>query len=376
MSLILPGCKRPSLHDHKAIARKALLGDVTLSRGTEMPIRQVVSSEIWEGASLKSLVTGGSGFLGSHLVEALVERGESVRALVRPTSDTTLLDGLGADLVVGDLGDVQSLKLAVQGVERVYHCAALASDWADWEAFRATNVTGVRNLLDAACEGSVSKFVHVSTTDVYGHPDYPADETAPYRLRGWGYGDTKIEGERQVWTCRREHRLPITVVRPVNIYGPRSTSFVVEIVDLLKSGDMVHIDSGGKPAGLAYVGNVVDLILLAADSESSVGQPYNASDGSDVTWRQYVDRLAEIVGVRSPRMVIPYRLAYLAGWAMEKAYGVLRLDSRPLLTRMAVELLGTHQGFPIDKARRELGYQPSVQFDEGMRRVEEWLSQN
>ena len=324
---------------------------------------------------MKSLVTGGSGFLGSHLVEALVARGEDVRALVRSSSDTTLLESLGVDLVVGDVRDPQSLKVASRGVQRVYHCAALATDWGDQETFRATNVIGVRNLLNAACEASVSKFVHVSTTDVYGHPDYPADETAPYRLRGWGYGDTKIEGERHVWTCYRERHLPITVVRPVNIYGPRSTTFVVEIVDLLESGGMMHINSGRKPAGLAYVTNVVDLMLLAADSENSVGQAYNASDGSDVTWRQYVDRLAEIVGVRSPRMVIPYRVAYLAGWAMEKIYGAFRLQQRPLLTRMAVELLGTNQGFPIDKARRELGYQPAVQFDEGMRRVEDWLRQ-
>ena len=88
-----------------------------------------------------------------------------------------------------------------------------------------------------------------------------------------------------------------------------------------------------------------------------------------------MDRLAEIVGVSSPRVVIPYRLAYLVGWTMEKTYGALRIETRPLLTRMAAELCGTHQGFSIDKARRELGYEPKVGFDEGMRRVEVWLRQ-
>ena len=324
---------------------------------------------------LRDLVTGGSGFLGSYLVEALVAQGEEVRALVRPTSKIAHLESLGVELVYGDLNDVQSLRTATQGIERVYHCAALASDWGDWETFHAANVTGVRNLLEAALEAGVSKFIHVSTTDVYGHPDYPTDETAPYRLRDWQYGDTKIEGERLVWTYYHQHDLPITVVRPVNIYGPRSTMFVLEIVELLKSGSMLHIGKGRKPAGLAYVTNVVDVLLRAADSESSVGQAYNASDGSDVTWRHYVDRLAEIVGVSSPRVVIPYRLAYLAGWTMEKTYGALRIEARPLLTRMAVELFGTHQGFSINKARRELGYEPKVGFEEGMRRVEVWLRQ-
>ncbi len=323
----------------------------------------------------RNLVTGGSGFLGSHLVEALVERGDEVRVLVRPSSNITHLESLGVELAYGHLDDVQSLRSATQGIKRIYHCAAIAADWGAWETFHAANVTGVRNLLDAAMEAGVSKFIHVSTTDVYGCPDYPADETAPHRQRGLPYGDTKIEGERLVWNYYNQHDLPVTVVRPTNIYGPRSTTFVQEIVDLLKSGSMVHIGKGRKPAGLAYVTNVVDVILRAAESESSVGQAYNASDGSEVTWRQYVDRLAEIVGVSSPRVVIPYRMAYLAGWAMEKTYGALRIETRPLLTRMAVELFGTHQGFSINKACRELGFEPKVGFDEGMRRVEIWLRQ-
>jgi nucleoside-diphosphate-sugar epimerase len=328
-----------------------------------------------EGFEPRNLVTGSSGFLGSHLVEALVARGERVRVLVQTTSKIAHLESLGVELAYGDLTDVQSLRTATQGIEHVYHCAALAADWGTWEAFHTANVTGVRNLLEAALEAGVSKFIHVSTTDVYGHPDYPADETAPYRLRGWSYGDTKIEGERLVWAYYQQHGLPIAVVRPASIYGPRSTTFVLEIVELLKSGGMAHIGRGGRPAGLAYVTNVVDLLLRAADSERSIGQAYNAADGLDVTWQQYVDRLAEILGVPSPRVVIPYRLAYLAGWAMEKTYGALRIGTRPLLTRMAAEVFGTHQGFPIDKARRELGYKPKVGFDEGMRRVEAWLHQ-
>ena len=323
----------------------------------------------------RSLVTGGSGFLGSHLVEALVARGDKVRALVRRTSNITFLESLGVELVYGDLNDSQSLKTAAQGMERIYHCAALASDWGTWEDFQVANVTGLRNLLDAALEAGVSKFVHVSTTDVYGYPNYPADETAPFRLRVLQYGDTKIKGEQLVWAYHREHGLPITVVRPVNIYGPRSTSFVLELAEVLKSGDMVYIGKKEQPAGLTYVTNVVDMILLAGDRENSVGHAYNASDGLDVSWRGYMDRLAKIVGAASPKIVIPYRLAYFAGWVMEKVYGALRIQSRPLLTRMMVELFGTNQGFSIDKARRELGYEPKVDFDEGMTHVETWLRQ-
>lgn len=260
-------------------------------------------------------------------------------------------------------------------MDRVYHCAALAADWGDWETFRAANVDGVRNLLEALLEAGVKKIIHVSTTDVYGHPDSPVDETTPYRLRGWQYGDTKIEGEQLVWDYYRQHGLPVTVVRPATIYGPRSIPFVIEVLELLKSGSMIHIGKECKPAGFVYVTNVVDFLIQVADCESATGKAYNITDGSDVTWRQCVNRLSQMTGMSSPRLVLPYRLAYLAGWSMEKIYGLLRIEARPLLTRMFAELFGTHQGFSIEKARRELGYQPAVDFDEGMRRVEAWLRQ-
>lgn len=324
---------------------------------------------------LQNLVTGGSGFLGSHLVDALLNRGEKVRALIRPTSNLAHLQNLDVDLVYGDLDDFQSLQRAATGIDRIYHCAALAADWGPWKKFRAANVLGVGNILKAAAGAAVDKFIHISTADVYGHPDYPVNETAPYRLRRWPYGDTKIEGEKLVWEYYHKHGLPVTVVRPANIYGPRSTTFVLEIVELLKSGSMIHLGRKPKPAGLTYVTNVVDLILKAADSSCSAGEAYNAGDGSDITWRQYVDRLAEIAGVSSPRLVIPYRPAYLTGWGMEKIYGALRINRRPLLTRMAVELFCTNQEFSIEKARQQLGYSPGVDFEEGMRRVEAWLDQ-
>jgi nucleoside-diphosphate-sugar epimerase len=325
--------------------------------------------------ALRNLVTGGSGFLGSHVVEALLARGETVRVLVRPTSRLDYLEHLDVELVYGDLGDRVSLKTAMQDIERVFHSAAFASDWGDWDLFHTTNVIGVRNLLDAAVKVGIKKLVHVSTTDVYGFPDRPVNEDAPYRSRGWPYGDTKIEGEQLVWAYYRQHGLPVTIVRPVNIYGPRSSSYVLEIADLLKSGSMIQVLNGHRPAGLVYVTNVVDAMLLAADNEKSGGQAYNICDGSTVTWQQYVERLADILKVAYPRITVPYRLAYLMGWGMEKIYGALRIKSRPLLTRMAAELLGTNQGFVIDKARKELGYEPRVGFDTGMQLVEAWLHQ-
>jgi oxidoreductase len=174
-----------------------------------------------------NLVTGASGFLGGHLVDALVARGAPVRTLVRASSERARLQKLGVELSVGCLEDADSIDRAMAGVERVFHCAAVAADFGSWDVFRAANVTGVRHLLHAAQKAAVTRFVHVSTSDVYGHPNTPADERAPLRRRGWPYGDTKIEGEEIVWKAHRESGIPITIVRPVSIYGPRSASFVL-----------------------------------------------------------------------------------------------------------------------------------------------------
>ena len=308
-------------------------------------------------------------------METLVRRGEQVRVLVRSTSKTEHLEPLGVELFPGDLGDIHSLRNATQDIDIVYHCAALAADWGSWEEFYKINVTGTRNLLQAALERRVDKFIHISTTDVYGFPDSPVDETAPFRFRGWPYGDTKIRAEETVWEYYRQKGLPISVVRPLNIYGPRSTTFVLEIAELLKKGSMVHIGNGLKSAGLVYVTNVVDIILLTTGNDISIGQAYHASDGSNVTWHQYVNRLADIIGAPHPRITLPYRPAYIIGWLMEKIYGTLAVENRPLLTRMAVELVGTDQNFSIEKAQKDLNYRPIVDFEKGMQHVKDWLFQ-
>src|SRR6056297_1321644 len=126
------------------------------------------------------LVTGGSGFLGSHLLDSLSSLGENVRVLVRPTSNIEHLKTLkSVELLYGDLGDIQIFKRAVAGTEYIFHCAALASDWGNWNNFYYVNVECLRNLLNVTVENTASaikRFVHISTTDVYGYPDYPADE--------------------------------------------------------------------------------------------------------------------------------------------------------------------------------------------------------
>ncbi len=324
---------------------------------------------------MHDLVTGASGFVGSHLARALVARRGRVRALVRKNPLPDDLLQAGVEPVRGDLADPDTLAVAAAGVERVFHCAARVADWGDPAGFRADNERGVANIVNAARAAGAARFIHLSTTDVYGFPDAGVDETAPCRYRGWPYGDTKIAGENLVWKLGRASGMPVTVIRPANVYGVGSLSFVAEVADRLRRGDMIHLGRRRPPAGLCHVDNLVEAILLAGDSEAAAGQAYNVTDDSNLSWRDFTDGLADALGTGRPRVTLPRSLAYAAGWCLEKASARGHSRRRPLLPRMAVEIFTTDQSFAIGKARRDLGYEPRRTFAASLPEMVRWLEE-
>lgn len=322
-----------------------------------------------------NLVTGATGLVGGHLVEALVLRGEEVRAFVRPTSQTERLRALGVDIRIGQLADNASLMAAAQGVDRAFHCAAMVGDWGLPEDFQQANVGGTRSVLAAATRAQVSRLVFLSSTDVYGFPGVPVDETERPSPRGFPFPDSKIEAESLVWNHRRRVGLPTCIVRPGTVYGPGSRFLLESLVDPLRRRQLLLIDDGQHAAGLTYVGNLVDAMILAADREESVGQAYNITDGTQVTWRAFIDALADLLQLPRPTRSRSRRLAYALASAWEHYYRIAGRPQRPPLTRYLVELMGTDQECRIDKAVDQLGYRPRVSFSEGMRHVGDWLLQ-
>jgi nucleoside-diphosphate-sugar epimerase len=320
------------------------------------------------------LVTGASGFLGGRLTEMLAERGDPVRILARATSDLRHLSHLQIQIVRSDLDDAAALAEAMRGVRVVYHCAACSTDWAAPSTYLRANVAGTQNLLDAAVRaGSVERFLHVSTTDVYGYPRVPCDEDAPLRDVRLPYNRTKIQGEEAVWRAHRDRGLPVTVVRPATIYGPRGKDFVVDIAGMLRQGMMLLIDGGRARGGFTYVDNVAQAMMDAAASSKAVGRAYNISDGTGVTWREYTCALADALGYRRPRFSLPFPIAMALGASMEVPFGLLKLDGRPLLTRHAVYLLARDQEYPAARAREDFGFAPQVPFADGIVRSAEWV---
>jgi ornithine--oxo-acid transaminase len=325
------------------------------------------------------LVTGASGFIGGHVAERLVQAGYQVRCLVRATSDTALVDSLGVELAVGDLSDAASLAAAMEGCRYVIHCAAQVTDWGTVQELVQVNVKGTTNLLEAAAQASVDRFVHVSTTDIYGYPDAAGvdeDHPPPATFENW-YAETKRAAEAEVRRFERERALPVVILRPATVYGPRSLDLVQNIAGALRGGYMLLVDGGRAVAGLAYVDNVVDAALLALRHDQAPGQAFNVGDGLALTWRQFTDDLARGLGCDPARFDAPYWLANAVGFSLETGYRLLRqltrLHSAPLLTRQAVHVLGTHQDFSIQKARARLGWTPRVDYETGLAATLSWL---
>jgi polyketide synthase len=329
-------------------------------------------------AGTRCLITGGTGFIGGHLAQRLVRDGQAVRCLVRASSDTALLRTLGVELVTGDLGNPSSLERAAAGCRFVFHCAAFVSDWGTPQEIAAVNVHGTRNLLQASVAARVERVVHFSTTDVYGYPDGVAiDESyRASRFRNW-YAQTKIAAETEVRRAQTTNSLEAVVLRPATVYGPRSTEVVGEIARAVRNGSMLLIAGGRAVAGLCYVDNLIDAAVLAQRHPGASGQAFNVSDGLPITWEAFITDLANGLGCAPPRWSIPYSVASGAGFTLEHCYRLVRratgLRTRPLLSRQAVQVMGTSQDFSVRKAQEVIGWGPRVDYPAGLEATLSWL---
>jgi ornithine--oxo-acid transaminase len=324
------------------------------------------------------LVTGASGFIGGRLAWRLVQEGHPVRCLVRASSDTSRLDQLGVEIAVGDLASERSLARAIDGCDYVFHCGALVSDWATTAEITRTNVRGTRSLLEASASASVRRFIHFSSTDVYGYPGGArVDEGyTPTRFRNW-YAQTKRDAEAEVRRIERTHELDAVILRPATVYGPGSKDVVGEIARAIRARNMMLIDGGRAVAGLCYVDNLLDAALLALRHDRAPGNAFNVSDGLDVTWREFTDALAERLGYAKVRWSMPFWVASGIGFSLEHGYRALRratgLSAPALLSRQAVHVLGRDQDFCNRKVRETLGWEPRVDYDAGLAATVAWL---
>ena len=325
-------------------------------------------------ATRRYLITGATGFVGSHLAEACVRRGHTVVTLARPTSTTDLLDRLGVEIVRGDLADESAVRRAVEGADVVVHCAAKVGDWGPVEEYRQVNVEGLRRLLAAVRDRPLERFVHLSTLGVYEARDHDGtDESVPPHARHIdGYTQSKVEAEALALQYHRLHGVPVVILRPGFIYGPRDRTVLPRLMELLEQKQIRYLGSGDKVMNTIYVGNLVDAIFLAIEKPAAVGQIYNLTDDEPVSKRRFLEAIADLAGLERPRKTVPLWLARGLAFAMERLARLRGARQAPRLTQARLKFLGLNLGFSVEKAKRELGYQPRVKFEEGIEEAVAW----
>jgi nucleoside-diphosphate-sugar epimerase len=245
------------------------------------------------------------------------------------------------------------------------------------QEIRRINVGGTSNVLRAALSAGVERLVHLSTTDVYGYPGTPAvaETHVAERFTNW-YAQTKALAESEVRRVGRDGQLETVILRPATVYGPRSKDVIGDMARAIRGNNMLLIDRGRPNAGLCYVENLLDAMLLVIHAEAGVGEAFNVTDGFDVSWKQFTDDLADGLGSAHVRWSAPYWAAYAVALALELGYRGLRrttgLRTPPLLSRQAVHVLGKSQDFSNRKLRA-LGWQPRVDYESGLAATLEWL---
>jgi nucleoside-diphosphate-sugar epimerase len=322
---------------------------------------------------MKVLITGGNGLLGRHVVSALQERGDRVRVLVLPAEDTTWLDERGVSIRWGDICRPETLAPAMHGVTGVLHLAGMMGVWRPMEHYHAVNVTGTENVCRAALAAGVRRLVHVSSWTVYGMAlGRPAHEGFPLRPFREPYAVTKAAGDMVVQRMIVEDDLPAVIIRPGTFFGPGDHLHFGRMADRVLAGRGVVVGAGENALPFVYVSDVVQGLLLALDSERAVGQAYNVTNDRPLTQREFLNAIADELGVGRPRRHVPYRALYAAGYAAERLATATRGWRRPPITRLGVAFFGTDNRYAIGKARRELGYVPRVGLREGVSLAAAW----
>jgi nucleoside-diphosphate-sugar epimerase len=368
------------------------------------------------------LITGATGFIGGRLVEYLVPHCKAqVRALVRNYGRAVRLARWPIDLVPGDLMDPDSLHKAVANCDLVFHCAYGSTG--DAATQRAVTVDGTRNLMEASLIAKVKRVIHVSTIAVHGpDPGLTVDENTPLRYSDDVYADAKLDAEETVRQYAQDRGLPVVIVRPTIVYGPRAGGWTVGPVNRIKRGKQSLIEGGSGIANHVYVDDVVQALLLSAIQPEAVGEAFIVSHGTGVTWKEFFGHYARALDVELPELTLqdiseqrqklkqlqnPVNMG-LTFVASPHAQSVVRsmpaigpvvglarravprrarqaILSRATMLREAklnppapprqwmVDLFCARGICKIDRAQRLLGYQPRFSLQEGMELTEAWL---
>jgi len=322
---------------------------------------------------MKCLVTGATGFTGGHLARTLVAQGHSVRALVRPKSNTADLVKAGVEPFEGQLADAADVKAAAADCEKIFHIAAVfrTAGHPD-EYYTQVNVGGTLNVLEAARVHGCERVVHCSTGGVHGHiAKPPADENYPFAPDDI-YQRSKLEAEKAASAAIARGQ-PVSIFRPGAIYGEGDLRFL-KLFSAIQKRRFIMIGPGTTRLHMVHVDDLVQGIMLCGSEANALGQIFIIAGPEAPMLNEIAATGADIMGVPRPKLHIPVWPVYTAGWLCEMLCVPFKID--PPLHRRRVGFFTHHREFDIGKARRLLGYAPRVSVREGVERTVKWYAAN
>ncbi|MAQ15355.1 MAG: 3-beta hydroxysteroid dehydrogenase [Sandaracinus sp.] len=310
-------------------------------------------------------VTGGSGFVGSHLLPALVQAGHEVHAMARSDRSAAKVAATGATPARCDLESVTAADL--QDIDAVIHLAAYVDPYGPRERYEALNVRGTERMLAAARDAGVRRFVHVSTEAVlfHGPPLVDVDETHPYPTEHrFLYSETKAAAERAVLAASTDGFTALAI-RPRFVWGPGDTTVLAQIVQAAESGAWLWMEHGAARTSTTHVANLVDALQVAL-VRGEGGEVYFVADEGTRTMREFVEALAATRGIVLPKRSVPGWLGRGFAAAVEGAWRLARRRDQPPISRMGAAMMSTTITVNTAKARRELGWTPPFTVAEGL----------
>ncbi len=312
---------------------------------------------------MRALVTGGNGFLGSHVVELLLKRGYSVASFQR--SAAPQLEAAGVEVVRGDLGDASAVRAAIKGRDVVFHVAAKAGVWGSRSDYLRANLEGTRHVVTACQAEGVARLVYTSTPSVVfsGESFQGADESLPYG-RNWlcHYAETKAMAEQEALAAADSNGLRVCALRPHLIWGVGDPHLLPRVISRARSGRLRIVGDGTNRVDITHVRNAADAHLSALDAldkGTANGKAYFLSQGEPVVLWDWVNQLLGQLDIPPVRKRISLAAARRLGGMAESIWGLLHLPGEPPMTRFVATELAKDHWFSIEAARRDLGYQPS-----------------
>ena len=318
------------------------------------------------------LITGANGFIGSNLCGHFLTHGYRVHAMVRPTSDIHFLDGMGVEMVRGDLSDPSSIHLPPD-LDFIIHAASTVSDFAGEREARRNTVETTMNLARAvkAMGKPLKRFVYISSTLVLGYGRLGITEAAPGRsARFLAYTRVKQEAEAYLQEQRRAWGLPLVILRPADVFGPRDRTTSVKLLPAMEAGVPAIVGNGNWQMGFLYVENLAQACRLVCQGRGRDGVAYTVTNGQEVTWRRLFTAFMTRLG-RRQRIYVPVTPMRAAAFLLELVHAVFP-SFQPPLSRYRISRVTTPSSYDITETIRDLGYKPDQDFERQIDAIVAW----